>query len=136
MTLAQIADWATIAGLLATMWVLWATMNLRKTFLYRARLPELRSQLEKLSKDLLKASQSDDSNDAHSICSKIHAALESTQNKLRKSDRPRVSKMIDTMNTAINVGKFTTEEIKPIYSELTGITEMLKHVEKDVSWRP
>lgn len=136
MTFATFADWATVAGLCATIWVLWVTIGLKRSFLNRARLPEIRTDLEKFSTQLLKAIQASSSDDTLAACAKIHAALESTKVKLEKTERKRVSSLLKRIDAIRASFPFDPDPAKSIYTDLIGTIEMIKNVEKDVSWRP
>lgn len=135
MTLASFADWVTVVGFLATLWVLYVTTSLRRSVLSRARIPEIRSDLEKLGGNLLKAMQAEKSDDIESSCSRIHSALEAATGKTAGTNKKRISALTKKIEATKRGRNFDIESIKPIYSDLVGITEMLKNIEKDVSWR-
>ncbi|WP_137191216.1 hypothetical protein [Stenotrophomonas rhizophila] len=133
--ISALADWVTLAGFLLTVWVLIETFGLKKTFLSRARIPELRKDLRSVSVELLQAIGKDVPGEIAALCARAEAMLVSTKTKVDGEHKKRIAKLLKDIAKVRSGNVFSVEIMKPIYDELVGVTEMLINLEKDISWR-
>lgn len=136
LTFSLLADVVTLVSAVATGWVLWETFGLKGRMLNRARVPELRADLGRLSGDLLKAIQARNEEDIASSLAKIHSTLNSTSQRLSGENRRKVEVLIFSIESARQSIALESLTLRSLYAELMGVVEMLKNLEKDASWRP
>lgn len=134
LTLGEVADWVGIVGFLLTIRVWWVTRGLSKVFLNRARIPEIRGDLTKLSSELLKAIQTRGPDDIGNIYSRIESSLDAAAGKVSFWRRGSLKDLRIKVKGLRQSGAFSIEEVKPVYDELLGVVEMLRNIEKDVAW--
>ena len=82
LSLTFIADVLTVAGFIATFWVLCLTLTLSSKFLRRARLPQIKTELEGMSSELLISMTNDDAIGIGGVLARLNASLESIGSKL------------------------------------------------------
>lgn len=139
------ADALSVISFFMTLYVLWATRQLRQTFVKKARTPELRKALVKeVSK--LPASLRDWNNDklqTLEVISTITPQLISLKNKCSSGEKKAISALISKYSERPSVWIFwkkrpirdyTGDEIWDTYFELLHIIEAANQREQDSNW--
>lgn len=134
--LSPTADILSILGFVFTIWVLWTTNSLRRTFLLRARTPALRKDLQKLATelpDLIPGWPRETKKELLSCLAKGSAKLASLESKLSsRTDRREVRDLAQLMRGA--TGALSSDQLWNIHSSLQRIISKLDERAKDAPW--
>jgi len=125
------ADILTVVGFLVTLRVWHVTGTLSKKFLRRARLPQIKKDLEDMSSELLIAMTKKDGIGPGGVLARLDASLESIGGKLpyRKAKVIRgLRKRIKVVRDKPMVDIYLT---KGVYNELLGVIQYLSELESD-----
>jgi len=144
----SIANWCSILGFLISIYVMLSLNRIRKHYEYKARIPEIVSQLDEFSKDL-NAYFDDIPTNKNEIILTVKR-LEYTLKSLRKKTTNEIIKSIDLLLTRtkrikrggsikfvfFKSGTWSFEdESWEIYSDIQGILQGVKEDSRDSSWR-
>ncbi len=144
----NIGNWCSILGLVITLYVLYNLRKIRKHYEYRARTPEIVSQLDDFSKDL--NSYLDNISDNKNEIILTVKKLEYTLKSLRRKTNGEIIKNIDSLlgrtkrmkNDGPIIFPFFSktswsfdDEAWEIYSDIQGILQGVKEDSRDSSWR-
>ncbi|HGM7297121.1 hypothetical protein [Stenotrophomonas maltophilia] len=131
LSLAVGADILTVVGFLVTLRVWHVTGSLSKKFLRRARLPQIRKELETRSSDLLIAMTRKDAMEIGGIMAKVGASLESVGDKLPSRKTKTIRSLQKRVKLVVERSEFDELLTKSIYVELLGVIQHLKGLEED-----
>jgi hypothetical protein len=129
-----IANAASIAGFLLTVWVFWDVRNLRNFYLFKARVPELQERLSTLASSI---SSSLSSGDVATVAlDEVLAELEILMRSLRqktqshsKSAAKRILKMLKAYPS-----NRSAEQLRVIYLEIRKLDQEITLVQQDAAW--
>lgn len=133
--LTDLASILTIIGFIITLLLLHEAKEIRKSFIRKARIPEIVTDLERISKELITHLQNsqDGIRAAHESVHRAIGLLESIESKLSESDKVKVNAFISNTKKAIG-GTLNEDGYWDIYSNLSAITTYLQQLAKDVRW--
>lgn len=125
------ADVLTVFGFLVTLRVWHVTGTLSKKFLRRARLPQIRKELEARSSDLLIAMTRQDAMEIGGILARVGASLESIGDKLPNRKIKSIRSLQKRVSFLVEKNSLDKDLTKSIYVELLGVIQYLKGLEED-----
>lgn len=131
LSLPFIADILTVASFIATLWVLYLTRTLSKKFLRRARLPQIKKELEGMSGELLMSMTSNDPIGIAGVFARLDASLESIGGKLPYGKRKAIRLLQKRIKYVTKKQMFIFESAKGVYTELLGVIQFLQGLEDD-----
>ena len=131
----DLATILTIGGFIITLLLLREAKEIRKSFIRKARIPEIVTDLERISKELIAHLQNSQEGirAAHESVHRAIGLLESIESKLSESDKTKVNEFIRNTKKAIG-GTIDENGYWAIYSSLSAITTYLQQLAKDVRW--
>lgn len=134
----------TIAGFILTIWLLIITGSIRRSFMSKARLPEiiedLKVSFEKLSEHLKVKDWSTEKVYAATELSKIRALLENAADKLPDIEKKKCNIVIKKMTKKrwlfirMSLSVLEEEQAWELYVDLNGIITVLTQFEQDSKW--
>jgi len=131
LSLTFIADVLTVAGFIATFWVLCLTLTLSSKFLRRARLPQIKKELEGMSSELLISMTNDDAIGIGGVLARLNASLESIGSKLPYRKRKSIRSLRKRIKFVTKKNMLTLNSTKGVYTELLGVIQFLQGLEDD-----
>lgn len=143
--LTDIASISSIIGLLITIWVLRETKNIRKSFLTKARLPDVIKELECIATNLSKTipEWATNKQDTLTEISRCMSILKNIEPKLTASIKKDVATILEEFQRKKSITNFWTkksiselsiDEIWHLYSQLQFVLEGLKQKKHDMRW--
>lgn len=137
-----IASICSIVGLFVTIFLYIEAKEIRKSFLRRARLPEVNKELTKISSQISNQLKnwSTDKGPALESFAKAKAILESTKPKLPAEKKIKVETLLRKLSPKkyyiFNISLSDLSEILAwdIYTELSGVIMHLDQLSKDSKW--
>lgn len=137
-----IASVASIIGLVVTIFLFIEARSIKKSFLRRARLPELNKDLAKATSEISAHIKSWESNKEPALEKFSHAKalLENIKNKLPEEERKMVEKYLIKLQPKRllvkkrEISELNREEAFKLYSELNGLVTSLRELAKDNAW--
>jgi len=128
---------SSILGLLITFWILLNLNEIRKDFLFRARIPQLIRKLKEHSSRLNKHLQDFDGSIPmiNLELGKCRANLRSLRSKLPRNSKRSVKKLEKQIqkNTPAKA-ESSKDTIREIYTDLNSVIEDMKNLEQDKKW--
>ena len=132
---------ASIIGLIVTIFLFVEARSIRKSFLRRARLPELNKDLAKAASKIsvhIKTWESDNEATLEEF-SHAKALLENIKKKLPDEERKMVERYLNRLQPKglfkkREISDLNREEAFQLYSELTGLVTSLRELAKDNTW--
>lgn len=121
-----------ILGFVVTCFLLYEAREIKKSFMRKARIPEIVSDLERVFGDLLGNLQefSGKKREIHENIVKATGLLESITPKLDKNDVEKISKFV--ADTKLSLDRELSEDLSwSIYSQLSGVITYLQQLAKD-----
>ncbi len=125
---------ASILGLLVSIYVLREIRNLKKKFLFRARVPQLLNAIKGYSKGISSKLRDFEGSkrELETDLSKCNATLKNLSLKVdgnAKEITKRLTKKIRKQKQPLK-----KDEIWEIYNDLQALIESLSHLQKDIKW--
>jgi hypothetical protein len=133
--LSTIADLVSILSFAISVWVALTLKQIRRQFLFQARLPELLKSLKNHANRIAELVGSYDEN-RHAIDAVIaqtHSTLVNIEAKIRGMTRESAATLIRTIDGRSQ--PVTRDETWRIYTALQGFIEGIQHLQKDTRWR-
>lgn len=133
---------ASIIGLVVTIFLFIEARSIKKSFLRRARLPELNKDLAKVTSEISVHIKSWESNKEPALEKFSHAKalLENIKKKLPEDERRMVEKYLIQLQPKRllvkkrEISELNREEAFKLYSELNGLVASLRELAKDNAW--
>lgn len=141
--IATIADWSSIAGLLAglvsigvTLWVANEVSKVRKAYIRRVRIPELLDRSNEITSEL-----SDNLNDfsgnrdsVHRCISQLLEVARSISTKLGDDEKASVLDFIDYISK-LEIAQTNEEQARNVYLKATAFQESVSNLRQDLIWQ-
>lgn len=139
------ADTGSVVGLIITIAVWFQARAIRKSFVAKARLPELSTNLKAISSDLLKRleDRSSHSQDFTPVIARLRGLLTNLQPKVNGSQHEMVRVLLKLCGGEYSriffwksgaSHSFTTDRVWRIYGDTQGLLEALNQAAKDSKW--
>jgi hypothetical protein len=138
------ADVASIAGLTITILVWRQVRSIKRSFVLRARIPEILIALKSINANLLNGfgAPGEPSRDPRADLARLHAVLVNLLQKVERPQRALVKALQDEIRegnrlTALNLPLLqgiSRDAIWQVYFGVEGLLESLKQVTKDNKW--
>lgn len=133
---------ASILGLVVTIFLFIEARSIQKSFLRRARLPELNKDLAKATSEISVHIKSWESNKEPVLerFSQVKALLENIKKKLPEDERKMVEKYLIKLRPKRfllqnrEISELNREKAFQLYSELNGLLTSLRELAKDNTW--
>lgn len=133
---------ASIVGLIVTIFLFIEARSIRKSFLRRARLPELNKDLAKAASKISVHIKTWESNNEPVLEEFLHAKalLENIKKKLPDDERKMVERYLKRLQAKgflsrkREISDLNREEAFQLYSELNGLVTSLCELAKDNTW--
>lgn len=133
---------ASIIGLIVTIFLLIEARSIRRSFLRRARLPELNKDLAKASSEISAHIKAWENDNEPALETFLHAKalLENIKKKLPDDERKMVESYLDRLQPKRfwfkkrEISDLNREEAFQLYSELNGLVTSLRELAKDNTW--
>lgn len=141
--LSPIADVLSIVSFGLTIWVLFETHSLRRSFALRGRVPELKRSLTSSAKKLptLLSRWPQSRNETLAIIASARAVLENLLIKLPRRERTAVQRLVREMRgrriSLINyvpISSYTEDDMWNIFAGLQEVIASLEQRERDATW--
>lgn len=140
--LTDIASLSSIVGLVISIFVLIEAKKIRKSFLRRARLPEIMKELTQANNGLSKHLKDWNEGKRFGIeqLSIAKGLLENLEEKLPDKERKKVKVFCQKLETkrmfffAIPITNIEEEQAWEFYTQLTGLITSLEQLSKDSKW--
>lgn len=138
-----VADVSSILSFLGTLVVWWQVRSIKRSFLQRARLPELSKELSRISKALLEVLR-DPSRTFGKEVARLIAVLFSLTTKTERIERDLVTGLLIKCGVrhprwalwkTIDPLPLTRVRAWEIYEESEGLIESLTQSQKDLEWK-
>jgi hypothetical protein len=112
---------------------------IKKSFLRRARLPEIIKELEKASSDLSKCLSQwpDQRNQAKSLIKIAASLLKSTKKMLTNEEKQEIENKLQNLENAANASgntKISQEDCWDLYSDILSALKTLEQLSKNIKW--
>lgn len=138
----DIASISSILGLVVTLFILTEARKIRKSFLRRARIPEITKELNVKSKNISKGLKSWDTekNTVNEQYSVVRGLLENISKKLPEDEKLQVEIYINSLKTRKylflmeNLVIEDEDQAWKLYAELSRIITRLEQLQKDSKW--
>lgn len=130
---------SSVIGLLVTGFLYYEARSIRRSFLTRARLPEIMKELVAAVSTLSKNVKDwkSDKQPTLLVLQEVKALLENISPKVSKPERVKVDAYLlklSPSNSSVQIERFEADQIFKLYNELVGLVSTLKQVNKDSSW--
>lgn len=132
---------ASIIGLIVTIFLFIEARSIRKSFLRRARLPELNKDLAKAASEISVHIKTWESDNEPALEKFLHAKalLKNIKKKLPDDERKMVEKYLSRLQPKWffkkrEISDLNREEAFQLYSELNGLVTSLRELAKDNTW--
>lgn len=137
-----IGSWASIIGLVVTIFLFIEARSIQKSFLRRARLPELNRDLAKATSEISVHIKTWENNKEPALekFSHARALLENIKKKLPEDERKLVENYLNKLQPKRSLLKkreisdLNRDEAFKLYSELNGVVTSLRELAKDNTW--
>ena len=133
---------ASIIGLIVTIFLFVEARSIRKSFLRRARLPELNKDLAKAASEISVHIKTWEGDNEPALEKFLHAKalLENIKKKLPDDERKMVERYLNRLQPKgllfkkREISDLNREEAFQLYSELNGLVTSLRELAKDNTW--
>jgi hypothetical protein len=148
----EVLDWAgifgdvaSVAGFFITVGVLLKVRSIERSFIFKARLPDLLKELKKTSANLLDTLQREEdlSRDSEKELARLSALLKSVSSKVKKSQRAEVNVLLRLSRGTdapwpiwrfVPIRALSKEQVWTVYNQTEGLIESLKQAMQDSKW--
>lgn len=132
---ADVASIMSIVGFVVTCFLLLEARKIRQSFIRKVRIPEIVSELDSISSELIAALKSykSENRSAHEKIQKASALMESILPKISANSSDRVQLFIKSSKTSLN-GTLDEDVCWRLYGELSGVVTYLQQISKDTKW--
>lgn len=126
---------SSIIGLIVTCFLLWEAKKIRKSFMRKARIPEIVEDLDQISKELFKHLQAftKESRNAQQKIQNAKGLLESILPKMDGGHKAKINSFINCAS-GMSEGEFSEDDCWNGYTELSRLIAYFKQLEKDTKW--
>jgi len=139
-------DWLSIAGnvssilgLLVTLVVFVKLRHIHRSFLFQARLPDLRKKIagHRSTISRLLSTFADSAHEIETEIHRCHANLQSLRRKLGRVHAGSVRNLLkQTREATKGPGSPSRDKVRQIYLSLVLLEEELENLSRDIKWRP
>lgn len=133
--LSNLGNMASIIGFIVTCFLLWEARKIRDSFIKRARIPEIVSDLENIAKEFfehLKSFKTERRN-VQEKAEKAVGLLEGVIPKMDDGQKKKIEEFI-LASRGLHGTNFNEDDCWKVYSQLSGLVVYLQQIEKDTKW--
>src|SRR5574341_2319907 len=122
-----------IVSLILTVWVAFNVREIRRSYAFRARVPNLRTRLRQHAKQISQYMEEleDSRRQIRIVFGEAENTLNSLKGRVPKGMMPSVLRVLRKLK-AVDAGKASKDEIFDVYAELAKIEDELKNVLADL----
>lgn len=136
LTLSNIGNVASILGIGLSLYVIYNVREIRKSYLFAARAPDLLKRLRSHSskiKDLLKEFETS-IEEIEAELAKCSPVLDSLRTKVGRQERKSISKAVQLISANKSLSAGSKNAVWDIYKELLKVEEAMRNLHKDKQW--
>ena len=134
--LSDVGSWSSIASFFLTVWILATVRKLRSHYLFKARVPQLQSDLASKTSQL-----SEYLNDYRSfrddlvvLLGQMEVLLKNLKKKAPREARKSIKALISEIDTTSNSTVMTETKARSIYTNSMKLADELQYLQQDQEW--
>lgn len=136
--LPHLNEWLSALGFLMTAYVTYGLHSIRKSFLSRARLPDLTKGMEKSCSQLSSLLNSWSDHNATLFIQelkKVAALMESAKAILNRQDAVNLRKSLKKIQSGIDAARISKDDGWNLYGDIQGCISSLEQVQQNLQWQ-
>lgn len=136
LTLTNIANWASIAGLFLSLFLLYSIRSIKKKYIFKGTAPQLQKNLEKHASNLSTYLQ-DFTENTHPINEELSFAEVNVSSLYSLSDKPtkkRLKILTNRIKKYRKKGNGAKQDVREIYLELNMCIQQIKNSLEEEQW--